>query len=78
MTSMPIAFDYPQQNAAGATCTAQAWAKTPPQLHGADKAAVITRIKQLNEQERVVEIAKMLVGDKVTESALSNAKELMN
>lgn len=38
----------------------------------------ITRIKQLNEQERVVEIAKMLVGDKVTESALSNAKELMN
>lgn len=41
-------------------------------------AKTITRIKQLNEQERVVEIAKMLVGDKVTESALSNAKELMN
>jgi len=28
--SASIAFDYPQQNAAGATCTAQAWAKTPP------------------------------------------------
>jgi quinolinate synthase len=45
--STPIAFDYPQQNAAGATCTAQAWAKTPPQLHGAQKADVIARIKHL-------------------------------
>ena len=45
--SAPIAFDYPQQDAAGLTCTAQAWAKTPPQLHGTEKAAVIAHIKQL-------------------------------
>lgn len=36
-----------------------------------------TRIKQLNEQERVVEIAKMLSGDKPGESALQNARELL-
>ena len=45
--SAPISFDYPRQNAAGATCTAQAWAKTPPHLADAEKAAVIARIKKL-------------------------------
>ena len=45
--STPISFDYPQQNAAGATCTAQAWAKTPPYLSAPDKASAIARIKQL-------------------------------
>ena len=44
--STPIAFDYPQQDAAGATCTAQAWAKTPPHLSGPDKASASARIKQ--------------------------------
>ena len=37
-----------------------------------------TRIKQLNNDERVVEIAKMLSGDKPGESALQNARELLN
>jgi DNA repair protein RecN (Recombination protein N) len=37
-----------------------------------------TRIKQLTEQERVTEIAKMLSGDKPGESALQNARELLN
>lgn len=36
-----------------------------------------TRIKQLNEPERVLEIAKMLSGDKPGESALQNARELL-
>ncbi len=40
-------------------------------------AATSTRIKQLNEQERVLEIAKMLSGDKPGESALQNARELL-
>ncbi|MHB8207603.1 DNA repair protein RecN [Mucilaginibacter sp.] len=39
--------------------------------------ATNTRIKQLNEQERVLEIAKMLSGDKPGESALQNARELL-
>ncbi|MDB5023915.1 MAG: recN [Mucilaginibacter sp.] len=36
-----------------------------------------TRIRQLSEQERVLEIAKMLSGDKPGESALQNARELL-
>ncbi|MGF7081120.1 DNA repair protein RecN [Mucilaginibacter sp. UYCu711] len=36
-----------------------------------------TRIKQLNADERILEIAKMLSGDKPGESALQNARELL-
>ena len=36
-----------------------------------------TRIKQLNAPERVIEVAKMLSGDKPGESALQNARELL-
>ena len=37
-----------------------------------------TRIKQLTKDERVLEIAKMLSGDKPGESALQNARELLS
>lgn len=37
-----------------------------------------TQIKLLNPDERVVEIAKMLSGEKLTDAALSNAKELLS
>ncbi|MBN1185935.1 MAG: DNA repair protein RecN [Bacteroidales bacterium] len=37
----------------------------------------ITNIKQLNEDERIIEIAKMLSGEEITEAAMSNAKELL-
>jgi DNA repair protein RecN (Recombination protein N) len=40
-------------------------------------ATTYTRIKQLNQHERVVEIAKMLSGDNPGESALQNARELL-
>lgn len=40
-------------------------------------ATTNTRIKQLNRDERVLEIAKMLSGDKPGESALQNAMELL-
>jgi DNA repair protein RecN (Recombination protein N) len=44
-----------------------------------DSAAITyTRIKKLDEKERVTEIAKMLSGDKPGESALQNARELLN
>ncbi|MES2427955.1 MAG: DNA repair protein RecN [Bacteroidota bacterium] len=36
-----------------------------------------TRIKQLDQTERILEIAKMLSGDKPGESALQNARELL-
>jgi len=40
-------------------------------------ATTYTRIKQLNPNERVLEVAKMLSGDKPGESALQNARELL-
>ena len=40
-------------------------------------AAAFTRIKRLGNTERVLEIAKMLSGDKPGESALQNARELL-
>ncbi|HTI59268.1 DNA repair protein RecN [Mucilaginibacter sp.] len=43
-----------------------------------DAATTYTRIKQLTEAERVVEIAKMLSGDNPGESALQNARELLS
>jgi DNA repair protein RecN (Recombination protein N) len=41
------------------------------------EAATKTRIKKLSDEERVLEIAKMLSGDKPGESALQNARELL-
>jgi len=43
-----------------------------------ETATTYTRIRQLDKHERVVEIAKMLSGDKPGESALQNARELLN
>ncbi|MBS4028734.1 MAG: DNA repair protein RecN [Ignavibacteriales bacterium] len=37
-----------------------------------------TSIRKLSEKERVVEIAKLMSGEKVTDAALKSAKELMN
>jgi DNA repair protein RecN (Recombination protein N) len=43
-----------------------------------ETSTTYTRIRQLDEKERVLEIAKMLSGDKPGESALQNARELLN
>jgi len=67
--SAPISFDYPQQDAAGATCTAQAWAKAPPQLHGSEKAAVIARIKQLLIEKDTALIAHYYVDGDIQDLA---------
>jgi DNA repair protein RecN (Recombination protein N) len=42
-----------------------------------ETSTTYTRIRQLDDKERVVEIAKMLSGDKPGESALQNARELL-
>ena len=42
---------------------------------GEDKT--ISKIRLLSEEERVTEVAKMISGEKVTESALNSAKELI-
>ncbi len=42
-----------------------------------DQKATSTYIKRLNEDERLIEIAKMLSGEAITEAAMSNARELL-
>mgnify|MGYP002059369918 FL=1 len=37
-----------------------------------------TKVKLLNSEERIDQIAKMLAGDLITKSALTHAKELLN
>ena len=69
-SSSTLAFDYPQQNAAGATCTAQAWAKVPPHLEGSQKSAVISRIKELLVQKDAVLVAHYYVDGDIQDLAL--------
>ena len=42
------------------------------------KGKTNTRIKTLEDQDRIIEIAKMLSGEKVSDAALANARELVN
>ena len=68
--SAPISFDYPQQDSAGVTCTAQAWAKTPPQLPGTEKAAVIASIKQLLLEKDAALVAHYYVDGDIQDLAM--------
>lgn len=43
-----------------------------------DNSKTITTIKELNEKERVEELASMLSGKSITESSLKNANDLLN
>ena len=43
-----------------------------------EKGKTITNMVKLNTQERVVEIATMLEGDKISSSAVAHAKQLLN
>jgi DNA repair protein RecN (Recombination protein N) len=45
---------------------------------GATSGRVTTIVTLLKEKERVEEIARMLAGEKITESARQNAKELLS
>ena len=42
-----------------------------------ETSTTYTRIKQLNPDERILEIAKMLSGDNPGQSAIQNARELL-
>jgi len=41
-------------------------------------ASTVTQLKQLSEDERIVEIAEMLSGKDISDSAMSHARELLN
>ena len=38
----------------------------------------VTRLRKLSEDERIVEIAEMLSGKEISDSAMSHARELLN
>jgi DNA repair protein RecN (Recombination protein N) len=38
---------------------------------------VVTQVRRLGQDDRVVEVARMLAGERITESALANARELL-
>ena len=42
------------------------------------KGVTTTNLKQLSEEERIIEIAEMLSGKDISDSALIHAKELLN
>ncbi|HFI0419217.1 TPA: DNA repair protein RecN [Streptococcus suis] len=42
-----------------------------------DEHSTVSRVRLLNKEERIEEIAKMLAGDKITDAARSQAKELV-
>ena len=67
---LPISFDYPQQNAAGATCVAQAWAKVPAHLPASEKTQVIARIKQLLIEKDAVLVAHYYVDGDIQDLAM--------
>jgi quinolinate synthase len=66
----PISFEYAQQNAAGATCVAQAWAKVPVHLPATEKANVIARIKQLLIEKDAVLVAHYYVDGEIQDLAM--------
>ena len=66
----PIALDYPQQDSAGITCTAQAWAKAPPHLVGPKKTAVISRIKRLLIEKNATLVAHYYVDGDIQDLAI--------
>ena len=41
------------------------------------ETATTSHITQLSKEERIQELAKMLSGSKITEAAITNAKELL-
>ena len=54
-------YDFPLQDAQGATCTAHAWAKVPAALAPADKEAAKARILSLLKARDAVLVAQWTV-----------------
>ena len=65
-----VLFDYTRQDAQGASCTAQAWARQPMALAGPDKLRVRSRIKQLLAQNNAVMVAHYYVDGDLQDLAL--------
>ncbi len=56
-----VQFDYQQQDASGATCTAHAWAKVPAPLNPAQRQALKEQAKRLLAEKQAVLVAHYYV-----------------
>ena len=62
-------FDYPKQDASGATCIAQAWAKVPESLSKEEKSQTIQAIKSELEKQNAVLVAHYYVDGDIQDLA---------
>ncbi len=67
----PVAFEYIRQDAAGASCTAHAWAKVPPTLPAAEREATKARIVELLKARDAVLVAHYYVDGDLQDLALA-------
>jgi quinolinate synthase len=65
-----VFFDYTRQDAQGASCTAQAWAKVPPALSAAERVAAKARAAQLLKAHGAVLVAHYYVDGDLQDLAL--------
>ena len=65
-----VMFDYTRQDASGAACTAQAWAKVPPRLQPADRTAAKARAAALLKAHDAVLVAHYYVDGDLQDLAL--------
>ena len=65
-----VMIDYTRQDAAGTTCTAQAWAHVPPSLAPAQRRQVMVRAAALLEQHNAVLVAHYYVDGDLQDLAL--------
>ena len=72
MTESPVRqFDFPLQDAEGATCTAHAWAKVPPQLSPAERDALMQKSAELLKARSAVLVAHYYVDGDLQDLALA-------
>jgi len=62
-------FDYPKQDASGATCIAQAWAKVPESLDKEEKTQIIQSIKSELQRQNAVLVAHYYVDGDIQDLA---------
>ena len=65
-----VLFDYTRADAAGASCTAQAWAKVPAPLAPSERDATLGRIKALLSERQAVLVAHYYVDGAIQDLAL--------
>ncbi|NBU49759.1 MAG: quinolinate synthase NadA [Betaproteobacteria bacterium] len=65
-----VLIDYRRADAAGTSCTAQAWAKVPPPLAPGQREVTCDRIRRLLEQQQAVLVAHYYVDGHIQDLAL--------